>query len=181
MENKLCFGCFGNGHVVKGCLNKRKWKTCGKRHPSTLHIPGFKLPSKKAADENEGETSRGKEDTKLNSGSIGVQNDEPTIFHAILPVRTYVITIQTRSRNYTPESSIPVSHKQNPTPEVLANWKHLEEVSKEVPTYNPEIEIGLLIGSNCPVALEPQRIVPSDGEGPFAIQLRHGWTINGPI
>jgi hypothetical protein len=74
-----------------------------------------------------------------------------------------------------------VSHKKIPTPEVLANWKHLEEVSKQVSTYNPEIKIGLLIGSNCPVALEPQRIVPSDGEGPFAIQLRHGWTINGPI
>ena len=87
MENKLCFGCFGNDHMVKGCLNKRKCKTCGKRHPTMLHIPGFKLPSKKAADENEGEASCGKDDTKLNSGSIGVQNDEPTIFHAILPVR----------------------------------------------------------------------------------------------
>ena len=87
MENKLCFGCFGNDHMVKGCLNKRKCKTCGKRHPTTLHIPGFKLPRKKDADENEGETSRGKDNTKLNSESIGVQNDEPTIFHVIRSVR----------------------------------------------------------------------------------------------
>ena len=29
--------------------------------------------------------------------------------------------------------------------------------------------------------MEPQRVVPSKGNGPFAIRLHHGWTINGPI
>ena len=245
MEKKLCFGCYGEDPIVKGCLNRRKCKICNKLHPMTLHIPGFKLPGKKVIDETKGETSRDKEDTNLNIASISVQNDEPTIFHAILPVKvrhkgtnkvidTYafydngsdgcfltetlrnqlklsgnettlrlgtmhgqsyvpsrVITklIVTDLRGHNPveipklytRESIPVSHKQIPTPEILSKWKHLKDVSKEVSTYNPEIEIGLLIGSNCPAALEPQRIVPSDGEGPFAIQLRHGWTINGPI
>ena len=45
-EKKLCFGCYGSHHMVKGCLNKKKCKTCGKRHPTALHIPGFKLPGK---------------------------------------------------------------------------------------------------------------------------------------
>ena len=43
------------------------------------------------------------------------------------------------------------------------------------------MEIGLLIGSNCPRALEPLEVIPADGEGPFAVRYCHGWTLNGPV
>ena len=220
-EKKLCFGCYGSDHMVKGCLNKKKCKTCGKRHPTALHIPGFKLPGK----------------LTNKDGSTGIQSGEPTIFHSIIPVRvrhkdrnkvidTYafydngsdgcfltqvlkdqlelsgtdttlrlgtmhgqsyvsstvinnLIVTDVHDQNpvevpklYTREF-IPVEHKQIPTRELLTNWKHLEEVSNEIASYNPELEIGLLIGSKCPLALEPHRVVPSEGNGPFEIRLRH--------
>lgn len=79
-ENKLCFGCYGNDHLVKGCQNKKRCNTCGKRHPTALHIPGFKLPSK---DNNRGQDSN----EKVNNESTGVETDELTIFHAMLPVK----------------------------------------------------------------------------------------------
>ena len=214
-ETKLCFGCYGNDHLVKGCQNKRKCNTCGRRHPTALHIPGFKLPSK---DDNQDKDSTTPANEKVNNGSTGVQIDEPTIFHAILPVKvrqknvrlvdtyafydsgsdgcfltdslknqleisgtettlklgtmhgqsyvpstvvTDLIVTDTYHQNpveisklYTREF-IPVDHRQIPTPEVLSKWKHLTEISKEVSPYNPDLEIGLLIGSNCPVALKP--------------------------
>ncbi|XP_046557263.1 uncharacterized protein LOC124266512 [Haliotis rubra] len=30
-------------------------------------------------------------------------------------------------------------------------------------------------------ALQPQKVIPSDGDGPFAVLYKHGWTINGPL
>ena len=76
---------------------------------------------------------------------------------------------------------IPVNHNQIPTQELLAGWKHLRGVSHQVPGYRADLEIGMLIGSNCPAALEPQAVVPSEGDGPFSIRLRHRWTISGPL
>ena len=84
------------------------------------------------------------------------------------------------SKSYT-RDFIPVNHKQIPTPDVMMEWKHLKEICKEVPEYNPNLEIGLLIGSDCPAALEPQRVISIVDKGPFAIKLCHGWTINSPI
>ena len=40
---KLCFACYGKGHLVKDCPNKRKCDTCGKEHPTGLHGVTFKV------------------------------------------------------------------------------------------------------------------------------------------
>ena len=76
---------------------------------------------------------------------------------------------------------IPVTEQQIPTREMVNRWQHLHEIAKQIPEFQPDLEIGLLIGSNCPAALEPLEVVPSDGEGPFAMRLHHGWTLNGPL
>ena len=39
---------------------------------------------------------------------------------------------------------IPVEHNQIPTPEIVSNWNHLEKVGMEIPSYQPDLEIGLL-------------------------------------
>ena len=236
--------CNGEDHMVKGCINKRKCKTCGKLHPTALHIPNFQLPINKKTD-HEDKSKTKEEHPRVINGSTGLQDSESRIFHAILPVRvkhknsnkvieTYafydngsdgcflteslkdelclsgvettlrletmhgkshvsstlisdliVTDLQDQnpvqiSKSYT-RDFIPVSHKQIPTPDVMIEWNHLKEISKEIPEYNPNLEIGLLIGSDCPAALEPQKVVSMVGESPFAIKLRHGWTINGPL
>ncbi|XP_066988223.1 uncharacterized protein [Macrobrachium rosenbergii] len=76
---------------------------------------------------------------------------------------------------------IPVSHDQIPHPELLRHWPYLHNVAKSIPEVMPEIDIGLLIGSNCPLAMEPLKIISTDGKGPFALQYRHGWTVSSPV
>ena len=83
-------------------------------------------------------------------------------------------------RSFTREY-IPVNHTQIPKPEVLSQWPHLQEITKEMPPYMPGVSIGLLIGCNCPKAIQPLKVVPATGDGPFAVLYQHGWTINGPV
>ena len=45
----------------------------------------------------------------------------------------------------------------------------------------PNVRIGLLIGSNCPKALEPIDVLASEDGGPFAIRTFAGWAIVGPL
>ena len=83
-------------------------------------------------------------------------------------------------RAYT-RQEIPAEVEQIPTPEIVGRIEHLKEIASEIPAYDPELEIGLLIGSNCPSALVPLSVVPNQGDGPFAIRLKHGWTVSGPL
>ena len=73
---------------------------------------------------------------------------------------------------------IPVEHNRIPTPEIASNWNHLR---MEIPSYQPDREIGLLIGNNCISAHEPLQVIPSKGDCPLAVFLRHGWTVSGPL
>ena len=70
--------------------------------------------------------------------------------------------------------------QQIPTPEIVSCIEQLKEIASEIPAYDPELEIGLLIGSNCPNALVPLS-VPNEGDDPFALRLKHGWTVRGPL
>jgi hypothetical protein len=38
-----------------------------------------------------------------------------------------------------------------------------------------------LIGNNCISAHETLQVIPSKGDGPVAVLLRHGWTVSGPL
>ncbi|XP_048246131.1 uncharacterized protein LOC125377268 [Haliotis rufescens] len=86
----------------------------------------------------------------------------------------------TLPRTFTREE-IPVSHSQIPNPDILKKWPHLCAMADKLPKYLPHLDIGLLIGSNCPLALQPQQVIPSQGEGPLAVLYRHGWTVSGPL
>jgi len=82
-------------------------------------------------------------------------------------------------RAYT-RDEIPVGHDQIPTPEIVSRLDHLKEIASEIQAYDRDLDIGLLIGSNCPAALVPHSVVPNKGDGPFALRLNHGWTVSGP-
>ena len=42
-----------------------------------------------------------------------------------------------------------------------------------------QCDIGLLIGYDCPRALTPRQVVPSESDGPFAVLTDLGWSIVG--
>ncbi|XP_066937337.1 uncharacterized protein [Macrobrachium rosenbergii] len=79
------------------------------------------------------------------------------------------------------QRDIPVNHDQIPRYEMLKDWPHLSSVIDKIPLYQAELDIGILIGSNCPTALQPLEVVPTSGYGPFAVRYLHGWTVNGPV
>ena len=37
-KNKLCYSCFGKGHVIIGCTNRMSCEVCKKSHPTAMHI-----------------------------------------------------------------------------------------------------------------------------------------------
>ncbi len=78
-------------------------------------------------------------------------------------------------------TEIPVSREQIPSHEILQQWPHLKYITDKIPPSNASTEIGLLIGSSCPDAIQPLQVIPSSGNGPFAVRYKHGWTINGPL
>ncbi|XP_068675732.1 uncharacterized protein [Montipora foliosa] len=56
-------------------------------------------------------------------------------------------------------------------------WLYLKGVT--IPKI--EAEIGLLIGSDVPQALQPREFRPSENGGPFATRTVLGWVLNGPL
>ena len=58
-------------------------------------------------------------------------------------------------------------------------WKHLSKIAKKLPAHIPEAKIGILIGSNCPKAIEPRDFIVSEDGGPFAMKTFAGWTVVG--
>ena len=76
---------------------------------------------------------------------------------------------------------IPVEKNQIPTSKLVSRIKELHSIAKRIPDLHQDIEVGLLIGSNCPHALAPLEVIPNTTDGPFALRLRHGWTVSGPL
>ena len=60
----------------------------------------------------------------------------------------------------------------------LQNYEYLHHLLQYVP--DASLEVGLLIGANCVKALEPQEVINSRNDGPFAFKSRLGWCITGP-
>lgn len=75
------------------------------------------------------------------------------------------------------QRAIPVSKDHIPQQEEVDQWPHLKGV--QVPCINAEI--GLLIGTNVPKALEPQGIIHNVNEGSYAVRTALGWMVNGPL
>ena len=72
---------------------------------------------------------------------------------------------------------IPVNGEDIPTQEDVDRWPHLNGVF--IP--HVDTEIGLLIASDVPEALDPIEVKHSQNGGPYAARTRIGWAINGPL
>ena len=74
-----------------------------------------------------------------------------------------------------------ITKDEVPTPSNLKHWSHLQKLMDQIPEYNDAIPFGLMIGGNCPEALEPLEVVPSENNGPYAFNTRLGWCVVGPL
>lgn len=75
------------------------------------------------------------------------------------------------------QNKIPVKKENIPSQEDVDQWSYLREV--KIPKIGSDV--GLLIGCNVPKALEPWKVINSQGNGPYAVKTILGWTINGPL
>ena len=74
-------------------------------------------------------------------------------------------------------SSLPIPAEAIATQQDVNRWPYLKSVI--IPKI--EAEIGLLIGSDVPQALQPREFRPSENGGPFATRTALGWVLNGPL
>ena len=76
---------------------------------------------------------------------------------------------------------IPCKASQIPKPEVALQWEHLKCIAEELMPYREDVEVGLLIGANCPKALKPREVIPGEDNDPYAIRTDLGWGVVGRV
>ena len=78
------------------------------------------------------------------------------------------------------QEDIPASRDSIPTPEMAKNWPHLSRIANKLMPKG-KVEVGLLLGYNCPRVLVPREVIPPVHNGPFAQRTDLGWSIVGLI
>ena len=75
---------------------------------------------------------------------------------------------------------IPTQREHIPKPEFIKDVAHFSDV--HIPPYMPNVDVGLVIGVNCPVASQPLKVIPGeDPDGLYAVMYKHGWSLNGQL
>ena len=64
---------------------------------------------------------------------------------------------------------IPAQRSQIPDPDSAKLWPHLQQISNEIMKPIDDVEIGLVIGINCPRAIKPREVIPGKDDDPYAI------------
>ena len=83
-------------------------------------------------------------------------------------------------KTYT-RNEIPSKRNEIPRPESAAKWPHLSHLVNKIYPYQENLQVGLLIGSNCPSAIKPKQVIPGRSSDPYAIRTLLGWGIIGPV
>ncbi|XP_062813660.1 uncharacterized protein LOC134292487 [Anolis carolinensis] len=78
-------------------------------------------------------------------------------------------------------SSIPRNKKQIVTREVVEAHPHLRRLKNAIPAFQPDVDIALLLGSDCPSLFCVNDQVKGPPGAPIAQQLPLGWTVIGPV
>ena len=78
------------------------------------------------------------------------------------------------------QDDLPVASDESPTPENIQQWKYLHRITPKM-KMDRNLDVKLLIGANCLKALEPQEVISSQSDGPYAFKVKLGWCVVGPI
>ena len=76
---------------------------------------------------------------------------------------------------------IPAKRSHIPRPESALQWPHLEKIAAQIAPYQNDVDIGILIGSDCPRAIMPREIIPGEDDSPYAFRSDLGWGIIGRV
>lgn len=106
-------------------------------------------------------------DTKAVDGLVASNSQEPDT--CIFLPTTYV------------RQHIPADRDETPRPERLKGWPHLQRISEKLPPYMEDVEIGILIGLNCPSAVRSRDVIWGKENDPYAVRSLLRWHINGPV
>lgn len=74
---------------------------------------------------------------------------------------------------------IPQDMKEIPTPEIAREHRHLGSIAEEIPPFDEEAKIHLLIGRDTPELLKVRAFKNSPKGAPWAQKLALEWTISG--
>ena len=83
-------------------------------------------------------------------------------------------------KTYTREC-IPSRNKQISTPQSADKWPHLQCIKDKILKLDENLDVGLLIGCNCPKAIKPKEVITGKSEDPYAVRTLLGWCIVGPV
>ncbi|XP_030855283.1 uncharacterized protein LOC100892674 [Strongylocentrotus purpuratus] len=76
---------------------------------------------------------------------------------------------------------VPARRSQIPKGDVMRRWAHLSPIVNDLMPYNPAIEVGLLIGNDCPRAIRPRDIICGGEDEPYAQRSILGWGVVGTV
>lgn len=69
---------------------------------------------------------------------------------------------------------------QIPTPAVADKWQHLKKIRDKIPPLDENLDVEILIGSNCPKTIKPKEVIAGKSEDPYAVRTLLGWCTVGP-
>ena len=78
------------------------------------------------------------------------------------------------------QDDLPVASVEIATPENIQQWKYLHRIVPEM-RMDRNVDVKLLIGANCLKALEPEEVISSQGDVPYAFKTKPGWCVDGTI
>ena len=78
-------------------------------------------------------------------------------------------------------TTIPAKRRQIPCPEMTKEWPHHKPIAPHLMHLQRDVEVGLLIGANCPQAIVPREFIPGQRNEPYAQRTDLGWGIIGNV
>ena len=78
-------------------------------------------------------------------------------------------------RSYAREP-IPTDQEEIPRPEVAERFHHLQKIREQLTPYMEDIEVGPLIGLNCPKALRPREVIHGQDTEPYCCEI-YAWLV----
>ena len=78
------------------------------------------------------------------------------------------------------QDDLPVASDEIVTPENIQKCKYLHIITPEM-KIDRNLDVKQLIGANCLKVLEPQEVISSQGDSPYAFKMKLGRFLVGPI